>query len=146
MTFRYGERSYVESNHLINADRTIFKRWGSSLPPGTCHLSLGGKFCDYFGKGLSGGALVIYPPRKAVAGGFVASKNIIIGNTALYGATMGVAFVNGIAAERFAVRNSGVWAVVEGAGDHCCEYMTGGRVLVLGDVGDNFGAGASLGQ
>eukprot|EP00913_Durusdinium_trenchii_P011508 g10805.t1 len=79
-------------------------------------------FMDYFGKGLSGGALVVYPPRKAT---FEAAKNIIIGNTALYGATAGVAFVNGIAAERFAVRNSGVWAVVEGAGDHCCEYMTG---------------------
>lgn len=173
MTFRYGERSYVESPHIINADRTcgtllsheIFKRWGSSLPPGTCHLKLmgtsgqsfgafavkgvllelEGDSQDYFGKGLSGGALVIYPPRKAVAGGFDPSKNIIIGNTALYGATAGVAFVNGIAAERFAVRNSGVWAVVEGAGDHCCEYMTGGRVLVLGSVGDNFGAGMSGG-
>ncbi|CAK8985174.1 unnamed protein product [Durusdinium trenchii] len=170
MTFRYGERSYAVNNQLNNADRTvgtllsheIFMRWGSSLPPGTCHLKLSGTsgqsfgaFAvkgvllelegdsqDYFGKGLSGGALVVYPPRKAT---FEAAKNIIIGNTALYGATAGVAFVNGIAAERFAVRNSGVWAVVEGAGDHCCEYMTGGRVMVLGGVGDNFGAGMSGG-
>ncbi|CAJ1350975.1 unnamed protein product, partial [Effrenium voratum] len=173
MTFRYGERSYVEYNQLNNADRTcgtllsheIFKRWGSSLPPGTCHmklfgtsgqsfgafavkgvlLELEGDSQDYFGKGLSGGALAIYPSRKAIAAGFESEKNIIIGNTALYGATAGVCFVNGIAAERFAVRNSGVWAVVEGAGDHCCEYMTGGRVCVLGGVGDNFGAGMSGG-
>jgi len=173
MTFRYGERSYVQYNHLNNADRTcgtllsheVFKRWGGSLPPGTCHmklfgtsgqsfgafsvkgvlLELEGDSQDYFGKGLSGGALVVYPPKKATEQGFEAAKNIIIGNTALYGATSGVCFVNGIAAERFAVRNSGVWAVVEGAGDHCCEYMTGGRVLVLGPVGDNFGAGMSGG-
>merc|ERR1719253_2041669 len=88
---------------------------------------------------------VVYPQKSLIAAGFKAEDNIIIGNTALYGATSGLALVNGVAAERFAVRNSGAWAVVEGAGDHCCEYMTGGRVCVLGSVGINFGSGMSGG-
>merc|ERR1712190_636079 len=100
---------------------------------------------DYFGKGLSGGVLSVSPPKKALDAGFKAEDNVIIGNVALYGATMGVCFVRGICSERFAVRNSGVWAVVEGAGDHCCEYMTGGRVVVLGQTGSNFAAGMSGG-
>jgi len=143
----------------------LFKRWGSSLPAATCHaklfgtsgqsfgafavkglyLELEGDSQDYFGKGLSGGALVVYPPQEALEAGFKAEENIIIGNTALYGATGGCCFVRGIAAERFGVRNSGAWAVVEGAGDHCLEYMTGGRAVVLGKVGVNFAAGMSGG-
>ena len=97
---------------------------------------------DYFGKGLSGGKLIVYPPAGSK---FRAEENIIIGNVALYGATSGKAFINGVAGERFCVRNSGAYAVVEGVGDHGCEYMTGGRVVVLGRTGKNFAAGMSGG-
>ena len=97
---------------------------------------------DYVGKGMSGGRLAIYPPR---ASRFKAEENILVGNVCLYGATQGEAFFRGMAAERFAVRNSGVHAVVEGVGDHGCEYMTGGRVVVLGPTGRNFAAGMSGG-
>jgi len=97
---------------------------------------------DYFGKGLSGGKLVIFPPAGST---FVPEENIIIGNVAFYGATSGEAFIRGMAGERFCVRNSGVNAVVEAVGDHGCEYMTGGRVLVLGPTGRNFAAGMSGG-
>src|SRR5262249_38311882 len=97
---------------------------------------------DYVGKGLSGGRLIMRPPRAA---SFAAEENIIIGNVALYGATSGEAFIRGIAGERFAVRNSGAGAVGEGAGDHACEYMTGGCVVVLGRTGRNFAAGMSGG-
>eukprot|EP00929_Paragymnodinium_shiwhaense_P010549 TRINITY_DN1152_c0_g1_i4.p1 TRINITY_DN1152_c0_g1~~TRINITY_DN1152_c0_g1_i4.p1 ORF type:complete len:943 (+),score=262.91 TRINITY_DN1152_c0_g1_i4:375-2831(+) len=110
-----------------------------------CFFELEGDAQDYFGKGLSGATLAVYPPKACVEAGFVAEENILIGNTSLYGATSGACFVNGIAGERFAVRNSGAWAVCEGAGDHCCEYMTGGRVVVLGKFGENFGAGFSGG-
>ncbi len=105
-------------------------------------IELEGDANDYAGKGLSGGRLVVYPPRNST---FVAEENIIVGNTVLYGATSGEAFFRGIAAERFCVRNSGAHAVVEGVGDHGCEYMTGGRVVVLGDTGRNFAAGMSGG-
>ena len=105
-------------------------------------LTLEGDSNDYWGKGLSGGKLIVYPPRQAT---FVAEENIIIGNVALYGATAGEAYVRGVAGERFAVRNSGVHAVVEGVGDHGCEYMTGGLVVVLGRIGRNFAAGMSGG-
>jgi glutamate synthase (ferredoxin) len=105
-------------------------------------LSIEGDANDYFGKGLSGGKLIVHPPANA---GFKAEDNIIIGNVALYGATAGEIYVNGRAGERFAVRNSGVTAVVEGVGDHGCEYMTGGRVVVLGPTGRNFAAGMSGG-
>jgi glutamate synthase domain-containing protein 3 len=105
-------------------------------------LRLEGEANDYVGKGLSGGRLVVVPPA---ASRFAAEDNVIIGNVALYGATSGEAFVRGIAGERFAVRNSGAHAVVEGVGDHGCEYMTGGRVLVLGRTGRNFAAGMSGG-
>ncbi len=101
-----------------------------------------GESNDYFGKGLSGGKLVIYPPKNSV---FKAEENIIIGNVAFYGATSGTSFINGMAGERFCVRNSGVNALVEGVGDHACEYMTGGRVIVLGETGKNFAAGMSGG-
>jgi glutamate synthase domain-containing protein 3 len=105
-------------------------------------LALEGDANDYVGKGLSGGRLVVYPPRQA---GFAAEENILIGNVVLYGATSGEAFFNGMAGERFAVRNSGAIAVVEGVGDHGCEYMTKGLVLVLGPCGRNFAAGMSGG-
>jgi glutamate synthase (ferredoxin) len=105
-------------------------------------FTLEGDANDYWGKGLSGGKLIVYPPRTAT---FVPEKNIVIGNVALYGATGGEAYVRGIAGERFAVRNSGARAVVEGIGDHGCEYMTGGRVVVLGVTGRNFAAGMSGG-
>jgi glutamate synthase (ferredoxin) len=97
---------------------------------------------DYFGKGLSGGKLIIYPPKAAT---FVAEENIIIGNVAFYGATSGEGYVRGMAGERFCVRNSGVRAVVESVGDHGCEYMTGGRAVILGSTGRNFAAGMSGG-
>jgi glutamate synthase (ferredoxin) len=105
-------------------------------------FTLEGDANDYWGKGLSGGRLVVFPSRRAT---FKAEENIVIGNVALYGATSGEAFVRGVAGERFAVRNSGVHAVVEGIGDHGCEYMTGGRVVVLGHSGRNFAAGMSGG-
>ncbi len=106
------------------------------------HLELEGDANDYVGKGMAGGRVVIYPPRNA---SYKASESIIIGNTCLYGATGGQLFAAGVAGERFAVRNSGALAVIEGAGDHCCEYMTGGTVVVLGETGYNFGAGMTGG-
>jgi glutamate synthase (NADPH/NADH) len=114
---------------------------GAFLAPGIT-IELEGDANDYVGKGLSGGRLIVYPPKQAK---FKAEENIIIGNVCLYGATSGEAFIRGIAAERFAVRNSGANAVVEGTGDHGCEYMTGGRVVVLGATGRNFAAGMSGG-
>ena len=105
-------------------------------------LEVEGDANDYVGKGLSGGRLIIYPPRVAT---FRAEENILIGNVVLYGAISGECFFRGIAAERFCVRNSGASAVVEGVGDHGCEYMTGGRVVVLGETGVNFAAGMSGG-
>ena len=115
--------------------------FGAFIPKGLT-LELEGDSNDYFGKGLSGGKLVVYPPKNA---SYQADKNIIVGNVALYGATSGKAFIAGVAGERFAVRNSGACAVVEGVGDHGCEYMTGGRVVVLGETGKNFAAGMSGG-
>ncbi len=115
--------------------------FGAFIPRGLT-LELEGDSNDYFGKGLSGGRLIVYPPKGVP---FKAEENIIIGNVALYGATGGQAFINGIAGERFCVRNSGATAVVEGVGDHGCEYMTGGRVVVLGPTGKNFAAGMSGG-
>ncbi|GAA5040961.1 glutamate synthase [Marivirga lumbricoides] len=130
-------------------DNTInFKFHGSAGQSFGAFLAKGvtfeveGESNDYFGKGLSGGHLVIYPPRTTL---FKAEENIIIGNVAFYGATSGKAFINGMAGERFCVRNSGVSTVVEGVGDHACEYMTGGRVVVLGETGKNFAAGMSGG-
>ncbi len=105
-------------------------------------LEVEGDANDYVGKGLSGGRLIIYPPAKST---FVAEDNVLIGNVVLYGATSGECFFRGLSAERFCVRNSGANAVVEGVGDHGCEYMTGGRVVVLGETGRNFGAGMSGG-
>ncbi len=115
--------------------------FGAFIPNGLT-LEIAGDSNDYFGKGLSGGKLIIYPPKGV---SFKAEENIIVGNVALYGATSGKAFINGVAGERFCVRNSGATAVVEGVGDHGCEYMTGGRVVVLGPTGKNFAAGMSGG-
>ncbi len=115
--------------------------FGAFIPNGLT-LELVGDSNDYFGKGLSGGKLIVYPPKGST---FKADENIIIGNVALYGATSGKAFINGVAGERFCVRNSGATAVVEGVGDHGCEYMTGGRVVVIGKTGKNFAAGMSGG-
>ncbi len=103
-------------------------------------FTLRGDANDYAGKGLSGGIFAIRP-REGMGEHFKAEENVIVGNTVLYGATAGRAFFRGLAGERFAVRNSGAWAVVEGVGDHGCEYMTGGRVVVLGPTGRNFAAG-----
>jgi glutamate synthase (NADPH/NADH) large chain len=105
-------------------------------------LELEGEANDYFGKGLSGSQLIVYPAKEA---SFEASKNMIIGNVAFYGATSGEAYIRGLAGERFCVRNSGMKAVVEGVGDHGCEYMTGGIAVILGDTGRNFAAGMSGG-
>jgi len=115
--------------------------FGAFMPRGMTH-ELEGDANDYFGKGLSGGKLIVYPPKGS---SFVPEENIIIGNVALYGATGGEIFVRGMAGERFGVRNSGVNAVVEAIGDHGCEYMTGGQVVVLGRTGRNFAAGMSGG-
>jgi glutamate synthase (NADPH/NADH) large chain len=156
---------------IVNTNRTVgtilshnvVKRWGElGLPNEVIHLkftgsagqSLGaflahgitieleGDANDYVGKGLSGGKIIIYPPQQSP---FAAEENILVGNVVLYGATSGRAFFNGCAAERFCVRNSGAWAVVEGVGDHGCEYMTGGRAVILGPTGRNFAAGMSGG-
>ncbi|HRH98345.1 MAG TPA: glutamate synthase subunit alpha, partial [Prosthecobacter sp.] len=120
---------------------TAGQSFGAFVPKGVT-LELEGDGNDYIGKGLSGGRIIIYPPEGS---DFAAEENIIAGNTALYGATSGELFLRGMAGERFAVRNSGVDTVVEGVGDHGCEYMTGGRVVVLGLTGRNFAAGMSGG-
>jgi glutamate synthase (NADPH/NADH) len=114
---------------------------GAFLAPGIT-IELEGDSNDYVGKGLSGGKIIVYPPKNSI---FKAEENVIVGNVCLYGATSGRAYFRGIAAERFCVRNSGAIAVVEGVGDHCCEYMTGGRVVILGSTGRNFAAGMSGG-
>jgi glutamate synthase (NADPH/NADH) large chain len=165
-----GETVYIEMP-IINTNRTVgtilshnvVKRWGEhGLDDDTIQIkfkgsagqSLGawlangvtieleGDANDYVGKGLSGGRIVIYPPKES---GFAPEDNILVGNVVLYGATSGQAFFRGLAAERFCVRNSGAWAVIEGVGDHACEYMTGGRAIVLGPTGRNFAAGMSGG-
>ncbi len=130
-----------EDTYTIHCNGSGGQSFGAFVPKGVT-LELTGDSNDYFGKGLSGGKLIVYPP-KAV--NYKHEENIIIGNVALYGATSGKAFINGVAGERFAVRNSGAIAVVEGVGDHGCEYMTGGRVVVLGQTGKNFAAGMSGG-
>ena len=130
-----------EDTFTIKCNGSGGQSFGAFIPKGLT-LELVGDCNDYLGKGLSGGKIVVYPPANAA---FKAEENIIIGNVALYGATSGKVFINGIAGERFCVRNSGATAVVEGVGDHGCEYMTGGRVAVLGRTGKNFAAGMSGG-
>ncbi len=140
ITRQYPE-GLPEDTFTIQCSGSGGQSFGAFIPRGLT-LELVGDSNDYFGKGLSGGKLVVYPPKSAQ---FAAEDNIIIGNVALYGATSGKAFINGVAGERFCVRNSGAMAVVEGVGDHGCEYMTGGRVAVLGPTGKNFAAGMSGG-
>lgn len=138
---RWGAEGLPDQTVQIKFTGSAGQSFGAFVPRGVS-LSVEGDANDYFGKGLSGGSLAIYPPAEAT---FPAETNIIIGNVALYGATGGEAFVRGVAGERFAVRNSGAHAVVEAIGDHGCEYMTGGRVLVIGPTGRNFAAGMSGG-
>ena len=138
---KYKEEGLPHDTIHVNVKGSAGQSFGAFLAKGVT-LELEGDANDYVGKALSGGRLVIYPPRNAI---FKAEENIIIGNVCLYGATGGTCFFRGVAAERFAVRNSGVTAVVEGVGDHGCEYMTGGRVLCLGPTGRNFAAGMSGG-
>ncbi len=140
ITREFGD-SLLEDTYTVKCKGAGGQSFGAFIPKGMT-IELSGDSNDYFGKGLSGGKLVVYPPKTAV---FAAEENIIIGNVALYGATSGKAFINGVAGERFCVRNSGATAVVEGVGDHGCEYMTGGRVVVLGKTGKNFAAGMSGG-
>ncbi|KAF7311548.1 Glutamate synthase [Mycena kentingensis (nom. inval.)] len=137
----YGEEGLPRDTIRIRMQGSAGQSCGAFLAPGIT-IELEGDANDYVGKGLSGGRLIVYPPKNST---FKAEENIIIGNVCLYGATSGEAFIRGVAAERFAVRNSGANAVVEGTGDHGCEYMTGGRVVVLGTTGRNFAAGMSGG-
>jgi glutamate synthase domain-containing protein 3 len=141
VTRRYGAKGLPEDTIHLHFQGSAGQSFGAFIPKGMT-LELEGDANDYLGKGLSGGKLILYPPAAAT---FDPAENIITGNVALYGATSGEAYVNGIAGERFAVRNSGATAVVEGVGDHGCEYMTGGRVVILGHSGRNFAAGMSGG-
>jgi glutamate synthase (ferredoxin) len=141
ITKKWGPNGLPEDTVHIKFNGSAGQSFGAFIPKGM-RLELEGDANDYFGKGLSGGRIIVYPPKEST---FVAEENIIIGNVALYGATAGEIFVRGVAGERFAVRNSGVNAVVEAVGDHGCEYMTGGRVIVLGKTGRNFAAGMSGG-
>ncbi len=140
ITRRFDD-ALAEDTYVIECSGAGGQSFGAFIPKGMT-IKLFGDSNDYFGKGLSGGKLVVRPPKGAA---FSAEENVIIGNVALYGATSGKAFIAGLAGERFCVRNSGATAVVEGVGDHGCEYMTGGRVVVLGNVGKNFAAGMSGG-
>ncbi len=141
VTRRYGGAGLPDDTIRVGFTGSAGQSFGAFLPRGIT-LALEGDANDYVAKGLSGGRVVVRPPRHAR---FVAEESVIIGNVSLYGATSGEAFVRGVAGERFAVRNSGARAVVEGVGDHGCEYMTGGRVVVLGRTGRNFAAGMSGG-
>ena len=141
ITKRWGEQALDDDTYIVKCNGAGGQSFGAFIPKGLT-LQLVGDSNDYFGKGLSGGKLILCPP---IGVKFKAEDNIIVGNVALYGATSGKAFINGVAGERFCVRNSGATAVVEGVGDHGCEYMTGGRVLVLGPTGKNFAAGMSGG-
>ncbi len=141
ITKRYGGEGLPDDTIRVRFTGTAGQSFGAFLPSGVT-LTLEGDSNDYVGKGLSGGRLIVFPPEAST---FVPEANIIIGNVALYGATSGEAFIRGMAGERFAVRNSGVHAVVEGVGDHGCEYMTAGRVVILGRAGRNFAAGMSGG-
>lgn len=140
ITRRFGEE-LQDDTYVIECMGAGGQSFGAFIPKGLT-IKLTGDSNDYFGKGLSGGKLVVHPPKNIK---FKAEENIIIGNVALYGATSGEAYISGVAGERFCVRNSGAYAVVEGVGDHGCEYMTGGRVVILGSTGNNFAAGMSGG-
>jgi glutamate synthase (NADPH/NADH) large chain/glutamate synthase (ferredoxin) len=139
----HGAEGLAADSIVVDFEGSAGQSFGGWLAPGV-RFTLRGDANDYAGKGLSGGVIAVRP-REGMSGDFVAERNVIVGNTVLYGATAGRAFFRGLAGERFAVRNSGAWAVVEGVGDHGCEYMTGGRVVVLGPTGRNFAAGMSGG-
>ena len=139
----HGAEGLAADSIVVDFEGSAGQSFGGWLAPGV-RFTLHGDANDYAGKGLSGGVIAVRP-REGMNGDFVAERNVIVGNTVLYGATAGRAFFRGLAGERFAVRNSGAWAVVEGVGDHGCEYMTGGRVVVLGPTGRNFAAGMSGG-
>jgi glutamate synthase (ferredoxin) len=141
VTRKYGVEGLPEDTIRLNFKGSAGQSFGAFIPRGMT-LTLEGDANDYVGKGLSGGKIIIYPPSGST---FVPEENIIIGNVAFYGATSGEAYIRGMAGERFCVRNSGVNAVVESVGDHGCEYMTGGHVVVLGSTGRNFAAGMSGG-
>ena len=141
ITRLHGEQTLPDNTYTIHCTGSGGQSFGAFIPKGMT-MTLEGDANDYFGKGLSGGRLAVFPPKDA---GFAAEDNIVVGNVALYGATSGAAFMNGIVGERFCVRNSGAVAVCEGVGDHGCEYMTGGRVVILGRTGKNFAAGMSGG-
>src|SRR6266540_751937 len=141
ITSRYGADGLPDDTIRIHFTGSAGQSFGAFVPRGIT-LTLEGDSNDYIGKGLSGGKIIVFPPREAT---FVAEENILVGNVVLYGATSGEAYFRGVAGERFAVRNSGALAVVEGVGDHACEYMTGGRVVVIGGTGRNFAAGMSGG-
>jgi glutamate synthase domain-containing protein 3 len=138
---QWGERGLSEDTIYLKFTGSAGQSFGAFLAGGIT-LELEGDANDYVGKGLSGGHVIVYPHRDSK---FAAEENLVVGNVVLYGATDGRAFFRGLAAERFAVRNSGAWAVVEGVGDHGCEYMTGGRAVILGRTGRNFAAGMSGG-
>jgi glutamate synthase (ferredoxin) len=141
VTRRFGPQGLPEDTIHFHFQGSAGQSFGAFVPPGMT-LELEGDANDYFGKGLSGGKVILYPPEGST---FAPEENIIVGNVAFYGATSGEAYIRGMAGERFAVRNSGVRAVIEGVGDHGCEYMTGGRVIVIGKTGRNFAAGMSGG-
>jgi glutamate synthase (NADPH/NADH) large chain len=137
----HGEAGLPDGTLICKFKGSAGQSFGAFLSRGV-HFELEGDSNDYLGKGLSGGRIIVVPPKGST---FRPEENIIVGNTLLYGATVGEVYIRGVAGERFAVRNSGAVAVVEGVGDHCCEYMTGGRVAVLGKTGRNFAAGMSGG-
>ena len=137
----WGAKGLPNDTVKINLEGSAGQSFGAWITKGMT-LNLEGDANDFVGKGLSGGKIIIYPPKDSH---FVPEENILLGNVALYGATDGEAYFRGIAAERFCVRNSGARVVVEGIGDHGCEYMTGGRAVILGETGRNFGAGMSGG-
>jgi glutamate synthase (ferredoxin) len=141
LTRRYGVQGLPEDTIRIHFKGSAGQSFGAFMPKGMT-FALEGDANDYVGKGLSGGKIIVYPPEGST---FLAEDNIIIGNVAFYGATGGEAYVRGMAGERFCVRNSGLNAVVEAVGDHGCEYMTGGRVVIIGQAGRNFAAGMSGG-
>jgi glutamate synthase (ferredoxin) len=141
VTRRWGGNGLPDDTIQLKFTGSAGQSFAAFVPRGIT-LTLEGDSNDYMAKGLSGGRVIVFPPKQAR---FVAEDNIVIGNVALYGATSGEAYFRGLAGERFAVRNSGALAVVEGIGDHGCEYMTGGRVVVLGRTGRNFAAGMSGG-
>ena len=137
----YGEEGLPEDTLTLNFNGSAGQSFGAFSTKGIT-LKLNGEANDYLGKGLSGAKIIVKKPKEAT---FIAEDNVIVGNVCFYGAIKGEAYINGIAGERFAVRNSGITTVVEGVGDHGCEYMTGGKVVVLGKTGRNFAAGMSGG-